>query len=280
MAAVVVTEGWTWEEMTLRAPAALVVHWPGMRIDRSPQAKRKVEEQIETREQRIDLLSEACAEARAYGNTRAARGAPPLADDVKWEAMAAVVDGELPVIVRATDLMQIRAALDWADEEGIRLILDGAGDAWRIADELAARDIPVILRPTTAMPLRDDEPYDTAYATAARLHAAGVRIAFATGGASNARNLAFEAGLAVGYGLPREAALHALTLGAAEILDVDDRIGSIEVGKDATLIATDGDVLDFRSQVTAAWIAGRDVDLGNRHQRLYDKYRSRPCPGE
>jgi imidazolonepropionase-like amidohydrolase len=126
------------------------------------------------------------------------------------------------------------------------------------------------------MPMRDYEPYDSPYATAARLHAAGVRFAFSTGGASTTRNLSFEAGMAVGYGLPAAAALHAMTLGAAEILGIDDRVGSIEVGKEATLIATSGDVLDFRSRVTDAWIDGREVDLMNRHRRLYETYNARP----
>jgi imidazolonepropionase-like amidohydrolase len=278
-AAVITTAGWTWEQMTLRAPVALVVQWPSMRIDRSHRAERKPAEQIERRERRIDELREAFAEARAYQRGRAVAGDARRDEDVKWEAMAAVVAGELPVIVRANEIAEIRAALEWADEEGIRIILDGAGDAWRLAGELAARDVPVILRPPTAMPLRRYEPYDTGYAGAARLRAAGVRIAFATGGASNARNLAFEAGLAVGHGLPRDAALHALTLGAAEILGVEDRVGSIEPGKDATLIAVDGDVLDFRSRVTAAWIHGRAVDLANRQQRLYERYDARPQTG-
>jgi imidazolonepropionase-like amidohydrolase len=277
-AALIYTDGWTWEEMTLEAPVALVVRWPGMRVDRSHRAKKKPEEQIEAREQAIDRLREFFADARAYWQAREASDVPHQDEDVKWEAMGAVLRGELPVIVRANDLMQIRAALDWAEEEHIRLILEGAGDAWRVADELAAREVPVIVRKPTKMPLRNYEPYDTGYANAARLHEAGVRFAFSTDGASNARNLSFEAGLAVAYGLPAEAALAAMTLEPARIFGIDARVGSIEVGKEATLIATDGDLLDFRSHVVGAWIAGREVDLIDRHRRLYEKYDARPRP--
>ncbi len=277
-AALIYTAGWTWEEMTMQAPTALMVNWPGMRVRRSSRAARTMEEQIKAREERIELLRETFATARIYWQACEASSVTPPVRDVKWDAMRAVVRDDLPVIVRANDLMQIRAALDWAADEQVNLVLAGAGDGWRIADELAARDVPVIVRRTTSMPLRNYEPYDTPYSAAARLHEAGVRIAFCTGGASNARNLAFEAGMAVAYGLPPAAAVRAMTLGPAEIFGVADRVGSIEVGKEATLIATDGDVLDFRSQVTAAWIAGQEVDLMNRHRRLYETYRARPRP--
>jgi len=266
--------------MTMKAPVGLMVNWPGMRINRSHRARQSPAEQITARELTIERLRETCANARSYCQARQARGVQPPEQDVKWDAMRAVIQGEIPVMVRANDTMQILAALDWAEDEGARMILVGGGDSWRVAGKLVERQVPVILRRTTSMPMRGYEPYDVAYSAAAKLHEAGVQFAFSTGGASNARNLSFEAGLAVAYGLPPEAALRAMTLAPAEIFGVADRVGSIEVGKEATLIATDGDVLDFRSHVTAAWIAGDEVDLDNRHRRLYETYRARPKPGE
>jgi imidazolonepropionase-like amidohydrolase len=288
-AAVLYTDGWTWEEMTLRAPVALVVHWPRMHIARAGREAKAIAEDIEARDAKLHALRETFANARAYWQARTAagdggagdatardRGVPPVEGDVKWEAMGEVVRGEVPVLVRAERLLQIRAALDWAAAEGVRLVIDGGAEAWRLADTLAARDVPVIVRRVSSLPVHRDDPYDARYACAALLDAAGVRIAFATGGASNARNLPFEAGMAVAYGLPPEAAVEALTLGAARILGVDDRVGSIEVGKEATLIATQGEVLDIRSTVERAWIAGREVDLESRHTRLHERYRARP----
>lgn len=284
--ALIALDGWTWEEMTVKAPVAMHVQWPGMGLDRRPEA-RKEEEQIEAREKQLRELREAFAAAAAYWRGRRAEGqagVPRHDEDVVWAAMRPVVEREIPVAVEASDLMQIRAALDWSAEAGVDLILTGARDAWRVAGELARRRIPVILDPVNALPARNYEPYDTPYAAAAKLHAAGVPVLFSTGagsfGAANARNLPFEAARAVAFGLPHDAAIRSLTLTAAEVLGVADRLGSIDPGKDATLILVEGDPLEAAgTQVRRAWIAGHEIDLkDSRHQRLYEKYNSRPKP--
>lgn len=194
--------------------------------------------------------------------------------------MRPVLAGRVPVAVVANRAAQIRAALDWARRRGVRLVLVGAADGWRLADELARLDVPVVLGPVERLPLRRYEPVNIRYENAARLHAAGVRIAFSTGESSfhaaNARNLRRHAALAVGHGLPASVALRALTQGAAEILGIDARVGSIEPDKDATLIVTDRDLFDATSRVTQAWIAGQAVDLRDRQLRLYERYRDRP----
>ena len=284
--ALIALDGWTWEEMTVKAPVAMHVQWPGMGLDRSPEAKKE-EEQIEAREKQLRELREAFAAAAAYWRGRQAEGkagVPRHDEDVVWAAMRPVVERKIPVAVEANDLMQIRAALDWSAEAGVDLILTGARDAWRVAGELARRRIPVILDPVNALPAREFEPYDTPYAAAAKLQAAGVPVLFSTGagsfGAANARNLPYEAAKAVAFGLPHDAAIRSLTLTAAEVLGVADRLGSIDPGKDATLILVEGDPLETAgTQVRRAWIAGREIDLHeNRHQRLYEKYNSRPKP--
>jgi len=140
--------------------------------------------------------------------------------------------------------------------------------------------VPVVLCNTLQMPRRTWEPYDAAFTVAAKLHEAGVRFCISTGasyyGVANLRNLPYEAAMAAAYGLPKDEALKAVTLYPAQILGVDDRLGSIEPGKDANLILTDGDPLEIRSQVLEAWIQGRTVDLSSRHTRLYERYRQRP----
>jgi imidazolonepropionase-like amidohydrolase len=152
-----------------------------------------------------------------------------------------------------------------------------SGDSPRCATELATRDIPVVLS-TNRRPGRRTDPYDDAYTLPARLQASGVRLAFGTWNSANARNLPQEASRAAAYGLPREAAERALTLGAAEILGIDDRYGSLTPGKSATFVIVDGDVLEVRMHVDRAWIDGHEISLESRHTRLWKKWSARPLP--
>ncbi len=276
--ALIATDGWTYEDMTVRAPVFLHLRWPGMRV--VPRPGKDAAEQVRAREESLRAIEEAFADAAAYWRARTSAGAEPPDEDVQWDAMREVVDGGMPVGVTANRLTEIRAALDWAKRQNLRLVLLGGADAWRVTDQLLLLDVPVVLGPVARLPLRAHEAVDTPFRAAARLHEAGVRFAFSTGGspfdAANARNLKRHAALAVGHGLPEAAALRALTVGAAEILGVAHRVGSIEPGKDATLIACDRPFLDSRSRVTRAWIAGREVSLEDKQQRLYDRYRARP----
>jgi imidazolonepropionase-like amidohydrolase len=281
--AVIALDGWTGEEMVRLAPAGLVIQWPSMDpppADTTTPEKAKKSE-IPPWEERIARLDEMVQEARVYAQARQAdesvRGA-----DVRWESLRSVVSGETPVWILARKLVQIRAALDWTAKQGLAMVLvdgDGGvgGDAWRAGKELADRGIPVILQ-TTRVPLRAYEPYDAAFAAPARLHEAGVAIAFGSWTSAACRNLPQEAARAVAFGLPREAAERALTLGAAEILHVDDRYGSLEPGKSATMILVDGDLLETRMRVVRAWIDGAALDLSNRHTELREKWSARPAP--
>jgi imidazolonepropionase-like amidohydrolase len=282
-AAVIQLSGWNWEDLTVKAPVGMVINWPDMQIDYRPEASRSAEDQIKSRDERLARLRAAFADARAYHSAQAAGGKPgvPQHDhDLRWQALAPVLKREVPVYVMAQDWIEIQAALRWAAAENIKMVLIGRGDVGRAAADLARQGVDVILDPVWALPQRRWEPYDTPFTNAQLLHAAGVRFCFSTGsgtfGAANARNLPYEAAQAVAYGLPRDAALHALTAGAAEILGVADRVGSLAVGRDATFFISDGDPLEIRTQVLHAFIAGREVGIENRHTRLRDKYRSRP----
>jgi len=283
-AAVIRLQGWTWEDMTIESPVGLVVNWPSMRIDHSAAAKPE-DKQIEERDTKLRTLHAAFADARAYVKAVSAegtRGIPQHDRDTRWEAMRPVLEGKIPLMVAANEIQQIRAALKFAEDEDLRLVLLSSGDVWRVADELAARQIPVILGPVHDLPDRRWEPYDSPFTVAMKLHRAGVRFCFAYGAdafsAAHARNLPYQAATAAAYGLPPEEALRGVTQYAAEILGVGDRLGTLEAGKEATLIVTDGDPLEIRTQVKRAFMAGREVDLANRHTRLYEKYRHRPPP--
>ena len=175
--------------------------------------------------------------------------------------------------------MQIRHALNIAERFGLRMVLVGGADAWRIADELAARRVPVIVATVNRVPQRRWEPYSAAFENPAKLVAAGVQVAIAGNGtafdAAHVRNLPYEAAKAVAHGLSPRQALESITLAPARILGIDDRLGSLDVGKDATFIVTTGDPLETATHVRQAFVRGREVDLTTRHTTLYDKYRER-----
>jgi imidazolonepropionase-like amidohydrolase len=280
-------DGWTWEDITAASPVALHLRWPSFRI-RKPSTfgppPPSEEDQKKEREERLRKIAEFFDGARAYARARAAAGSggASIDTDPALEAMLPVLDGAIPIIVEAGEIQQIRSALEWFDtQDGLRMILAGSGDVWRVADTLAARDVPVIVTSVLRLPARDDEPYDTAYSVAAKLREAGVRFCISTGGGSfesaNTRNLPYHAAMAAAYGLQRDEALKAVTLYPAQILGVDRELGSLEPGKSASLIITDGDPLEITTRILGAFIDGRPVDLErNRQYELYSKYRNRP----
>jgi len=158
---------------------------------------------------------------------------------------------------------------------GVRVIIGGGAEAYRVREELARRDVPVILGSLLSSPAAD-APYDALWAQPAVLARAGVRFAFSTGEAANARNLPYHAAMAVAFGLSPERAWHALTLAPAEIWGVADRLGSIEPGKSADLFLATGDPLDVRTTVRDVWIAGRRIETTDRHTRFYEHFSGRP----
>jgi imidazolonepropionase-like amidohydrolase len=241
--------------------------------------------QEKRRDDAVRQLEEAFEAARAYAKAKAAEGGagvPRHDADPKLEALVPAVEGKLPVVVGANTVAQIRAAVAWGKRENLRIVIFGGADAWRVAPELAAAKVAVILDTALDLPARTDDPYDARYAAAGILAKAGVEVALNDGAGSTAetaRNLLQDAAVSAGFGLPREAAVAAMTLVPARILGVDDRVGSIEPGKDATLIVTDGDILDLRSHVVAAYLDGRALDLTDKQKRLYERYKNRPRAG-
>ncbi|MGH8020552.1 MAG: amidohydrolase family protein [Opitutaceae bacterium] len=279
MSALIRLDGWTWEDLTVKPAVALHIYWPSMAIDYNPRAKPAVEEQQKKIDERIELIEDAFLDARAYLRAKES-GVGGHDADLRWEAMIPVLKRELPVCVHADDLVQINAALDWAKEAEVNMILVGGRDAWRVATRLAEADVPVIIGGTLGLPARRDAGYDAVYSNPAKLHAAGVRFCIAGSAQAsfngNDRNLPYEAGMAAAFGLPPEEALKAVTLYPAQILGAGAELGSIEAGKRATLIVTDGDPLEIATQVHMAWIDGARIDLRSRHTGLYEKYRQRP----
>ncbi|TMQ67860.1 MAG: amidohydrolase [Candidatus Eisenbacteria bacterium] len=277
-------DGWTFEDMTIKAPVGLHVQWPAMGINRSRYERRSEEEQKKQREAALATIHKAFDDARAYWKAHDAErqpGIPRHDRDVKWDAMGRALRGEIPVFFQASAINQIQAVLRFVDEQSLKnvVLVDGY-DAWRVADELKRRDIAVITGPTLSLPRRSYEPYDQGMSLPARLSAAGVRFCISDGGdggeASNARNLPYHAAMAAAYGLPHDEALKAITLYPAQILGVADRLGSLEPGKLADLLVADGDPLEITTHVEQVWIAGKSISMENRQTRLFHKYDQRP----
>jgi imidazolonepropionase-like amidohydrolase len=156
------------------------------------------------------------------------------------------------------------------------MIISGAEEAWKVAPTLKEKNIPVIIGPVTEVPREEDDDYDVNYSHAAKLYKAGVKFAFQTNDGAYVRNLPYQAGTSAAFGLPKDEALKAVTLYPAQIFGVDKLLGSVEVGKMANLIVTDGDPLEFKTIVKHMFINGKPVDLSSRHTRLYDKFNARP----
>jgi len=279
-------DGWTSEQMVTKSPIALHVFWPDASLNTTPKERAKdpkkwksLEEQDEERKEKLKALDDFFAEARAYAKAKhAAKDSNAFRKVPAWEAMLPVVRGEIPITVHADDVRQIRAAVVWAKTNQLNFILAEARDAWKVAGLLASNNIPVIFNHVFTQPQRDWDAYDVHFAAPAVLHKAGVKVVFGVSSyrASLVKNLPYDAAQAVAFGLPAEAALKGITLYPAQLAGVADRLGSIEAGKDATLFAADGDILDVRSNVKRMWITGKEVSLESRHTRLYEKYKNRP----
>jgi imidazolonepropionase-like amidohydrolase len=276
--AVMNLDGWTWEEATLRPNAGIEFNFPSLGGGggrggggRGAGAGAATYDQIKKqRDDRLADISRTLAAARAY-----AKAGPEKTRDLVLEALVPVVEGRLPLIVNVAGDANIRDAVAFAEREKLKIVLAGAADAQLVAPLLKEKNIPVIIGNVLTTPGREDAFHAATYQTAGELAKAGVKVAFATSDAAYARNLPFHAAMSVAWGLDRDEALRALTINAAEMLGIADRVGSLEPGKDANLFISNGDPLEAKSQVTRVVIEGRDVGLDNKHLALYQKYIAR-----
>ncbi|MCS6851475.1 MAG: amidohydrolase family protein, partial [Gemmataceae bacterium] len=268
--------GWVPREMVIIDPLALSVEFPALVPLRTgdpttPSIGRAIARK--QREEKVRRLKELFGQARAYAAARSQSPDRPF--NPRLEALVPYARGEKPIVIQAFRQAEIEDALKLADELKLKIILSGAIDAWKLADELKKRDVPVIVGPVMTMPQEDHDPYDAPFTCPARLQAAGVRFCIRSHGGSNTRNLPYEAAMAVSYGLPPDEALKAVTLYPAQILGVADQLGSIEVGKRANLVLTNGDILQASTQVLALFIDGKPLEPTSKQTRLYERYRER-----
>jgi imidazolonepropionase-like amidohydrolase len=292
--AVIRLDGDTVEQMVVKSPAALhinlgeeskLLYGPKGKPPETRMGQMAMLRQEFLKAQHYQAEHEAYAKRQSEKKSGKKADDPPNSDDerrrfgppgvdLKMEALLAALEAKIPVVVHADRVSDLEMALRLADEFHLRLILADATGAWRLAGQLAARKIPVIVGPILEEPERM-ESVDVRLDNAARLYHAGVPIAIQTDTANDVRNLPFEVEYAIGHGLPEPAALEAVTINPARFFGVDNRLGSIEPGKEANLLVLDGMPFHVKTHVVTELIDGRVVDLSNHQTELYKFYKAK-----
>jgi imidazolonepropionase-like amidohydrolase len=238
--------------------------------------KRTEEERKKDEEKALKKLNEIWESATLHQSIVASGNTPEYNADL--DALMPVMNGEIPVMIEVNKKDDILSTIRWVREKDIKAILTGCAEGFRVADSIALSGLPVITGPMMTFPPRSSDRYDKAYTNAGLMAAAGVKVAIRTNESDNVRNLPFEAGFAAAYGMGKEEALKAVTINPAEIFGLGDQLGSIEEGKIANIIVTDGDPLETKTQLKYLFINGWNVPLESRHTLLYDEFLNR-SPG-
>jgi imidazolonepropionase-like amidohydrolase len=273
--------GWTIDEMLIKKSAAMVLNFPEIQtqtFDFSTFSRKEkpYSEAKQEYDRQINELSDWMDRARHYAQAMEKGSVSKYDRDLKLEALAPVVRGELPVLVFADRARDIRNAVEFCDKQKLKMILAGGEEAYKVKDLLRSKDVPVILRPMLSLPEEEDDPYDRELSQPAELAAASVKIAIASFDNSFARRLGQNAANAVAYGLPYDQALRAVTINPAQIFGLGSQIGTLEQGKIANVIVTNGDPLELTTDVKYLFIRGQLTSTENKHHRLYEKYLNRP----
>jgi imidazolonepropionase-like amidohydrolase len=265
---VVQMDAWNWEDATVRADDGVHLNWPAPRVFPGIDADNPEQKKNDPYDKEIQALHRFFGEAKAYCLNKT-----PEVKNQRFESMRGLFALKQTLYIHVSNARTMQEAVLFAEQYGVHPVLVEARDAWMIPEFLKAHAVSVILDPTQRLPSRVDEDVDQPFKTAATLYHAGVPFAFTSIGSWRQRNLPFQAGQAVGFGLPYEAAVSAITLNAAKILEIDGTVGSIQVGKEATLFISEGDALDMRTcKVTAVFIQGREVNLDNKQKELAKKF--------
>ncbi len=304
-------DAWTIEDTAITprdgfASVGMVLRWPNVRPITAWWMDRSEEDQLKEIRQQLDDIKKLFDTAKNYAVARKHDATQPI--DLRWEPMTPIffspaatttedqvasptakdtASGEdadkskakhptLPVFIHAQDADQITSAVSFCAERNIRCVIVGGRDAALVSELLKKHAVPVIVTGAQNMPRRDDSAADDGFTVPKRLFDAKMQFTIASSDdTAHERNLPYVAATAVAHGLPIDAALRALTIDAAKILNIDDRYGSLEVGKSASLIVTQGDPLQVTSDVIMAFLDGRQIDLSNKQTKLAEKYMER-----
>jgi imidazolonepropionase-like amidohydrolase len=270
---VVQLDAWNWEDAAYKTDIGLHLNWPDLFSFSWRQGGWSKNENYD---KEVEAIETYMSESRAY-----CKNAQPGERNLKLDAACGLFDGSRKLFLHADEAKAIMSGVLLAKKYGVSPVVVGAQDAAAILDFLKTHEVSVILGKTQALPSRDDADVDEPFKLPAQLHEAGILFAFGMEGFWQQRNLAFQAGHAVGFGLPYENAVRALTLNTAKILGIDATAGSLEEGKDATLFISEGDALDMRTSiVTHAFISGRQISLDHKQKELYRKFQTKYERGE
>ena len=282
MSALVKMDGWTIDEMLVKEVATSFINFPmSPRPTRGARMGPQTQSKVDVTAKLVEKIQEYLNEVRHYLKLRKQGVEDPniIAPDLnpKYEALAPVLDGTLPVIISVEKAKDIELAIKFVQEEKIKAIFRGCVQGGKVADRIKEAGIPVIIDDLYRGPLEPEDGYDAPFCNVGELVKAGVQICFSTGyNPASGKDLTYHAARAVAFGLERDEAIKALTINPARIFGIDDHVGSPKVGKDADLFITTGDPLDLRSEVKHLFINGKDMDLNNWWQTLYDTWRKRP----
>ena len=279
---VMLMDGWTWEDATMKHPSALNVNWPNMQFDFRKNTKKKEKDQRDQYSASIREIDRWVLNVQAYHHRRTAKerkAEHKQESDLRLESMIPFIIYKEPIHVRANDIRQIESAVKWANKHELNIVLIGGRDAWMNPELLVKNNIPVILISVQTTPRRRYEPIHTPYKVPAKLYEAGVRFCLSTDPGypfdGHVRTLPNEAMRAASWGLPQNEALRSITLSAAEILGIDERVGSLEPGKDATFFIADANPMLQTTNPIKAYIQGREIDLTDRQKNLWEKYKEK-----
>lgn len=274
---VVQLDAWNWEDAAYKTDNGIHFRMPSLAPRRGGfggflqlQQQGQQQDPVKAALERIDRVRSFFKEAQAYH-------AAPKHDktNLRFEAVKGLFDKRKIFYVHCDLVKEMMLAAEFAKEFGFRTVIVGGADSWRITDFLKENNLGVILAEMHSLPIMQDDDVAQPYKTPALLQQAGVLFAISDQDSqTRGRNLMFNAGTAVAYGLTKEQALQAVTLNAAKLLGIDDRTGSLEQGKDANIVISDGDLLDMKSSlVTQIFIQGRMVSMDDKQKQLYERYK-------
>jgi imidazolonepropionase-like amidohydrolase len=267
-------EGWNWEDACLKMDDGIHLNWPLDFPRRRWNDPKEVKKAKEAYQKSLQEISDFFKEAEAYHQS-----AYRLEKDLKMEAMAGLFSKEQKLYIHADRVNQITDAIYFFDQYDMDIVLVGGYESWLVAELLKDRDIPVILRRVHSLPMNQDDDTDLPFKLPKLLSDKGLLVALENSGSMEAmgsRNLPFYAGTAVAYGLDKEVAVAMLSYNTAKILGIDNKVGSLELGKDATLFISKGDALDMMSNdLTHAFVRGKLIDLDDPQKFLYRKYKAK-----
>lgn len=279
---VMMLDGWTWERATLKHPSGLHINWPSMRINYGANVKKSEKQQKEEIQKSIRDLDHMVRDVRAYFQRikqRSRIAGERQKSDLRLESMIPFVVEKKKIFIHADEARQIKSAVEWAKKNDLKIIIVGGSDSWRLTDLLVKNNIPVVIDQVEKIPTRRFEPIHLPYKLPFLLKQAGVQFCLNTiigyPNDGNIRNLPNEAMRAAAYGLDKSEALRSITLSTAEILGVDDMIGSLDIGKDATFFISETPPMEMNPKILMAFIQGNEVDLNNHQKMLYKKYQEK-----